>query len=241
MGVIIFNGISSHTIPLVVERAPNYVVAARDYELVHVLGKNGDVLIDHGSYQNVPCPYDIGFGSTEKTHSEMASAVSEWLHSASGYARLEDSYDPEHFRMGYYQEQIEFENVLNHIGRATINFICMPQRFLKSGERRIVFTKPGKLYNPTRFEALPLLTIKGTGEGQLTIDGTTLTVSDIGDGVTVDCDLGEAYYDDEPKNDKIQWRDSESHPFPSLKKGLCDISFSGGIVSVEVIPRWWVI
>lgn len=241
MGVIIYNGISSRSIPIVVEKPPNYVVAEKDYNPVHVLGKNGDVLIDNDSYQNVLRPYDIAFGSIEKSHSEMATVVSEWLHSASGYARLEDTYEPDYYRMAYYQEETDIENILGRLGRATINFNCMPQRFLKIGDDAITFTEPGRLYNPTRFEALPLLTIKGESEGILTIDETALTIIDIGDGITIDCDLGEAYFGLIPKNDKIQWENSQSHRFPSLTKGLCEISFSGGITSVEVTPRWWTI
>lgn len=241
MGVIIYNGISSRSIPIVVENPPNYVVAAKDYDPVHVLGKNGDVLIDNGSYQNVLRPYDIAFGSMERTHSEMATAVSEWLHSASGYARLEDDYEPDYYRMAYYQEETDIENILNRLGRATINFNCMPQRFLKIGDDPIIFTKPGQVYNPTRFEALPLLTIRGEGSGVLTIDGTELSITDISDTIIIDCDLGEAYSESEPKNDKIQWENSQYHRFPSLTKGLCEISFSGDITSVEVVPRWWTI
>lgn len=241
MGVIIYNGISSRSIPIVVENPPNYVVAARDYNPVHVLGKNGDVLIDNGSYQNVLRPYDIAFGSMEKNHSEMATAVSEWLHSASGYARLEDAYEPDYYRMAYYQEEIDIENILNRLGRATINFNCMPQRFLKIGDDPITFTAPGQFYNPTRFEALPLLTITGEGSGVLTVNETQLTVTDIDGIMVIDCDLGEVYYESTPKNDKIQWADSQPHRFPSLTKGLCELSFSGGISSVEVVPRWWTI
>ena len=240
MGTIFWNGRSSSEIPIVVERQPDYVIAERDYDVEHVPGRNGDLLIDNESYKNVPRPYDIAFGSYTKTHSEMALAVSEWLHSASGYARLEDTYESEYFRMAYYQEEVELENILNHLGRATITFICMPQRFLKSGEKSIIFKeKSQKIHNPTRFKAKPLINISGTDSGTITVNGVKILIQTISGLITLDSDLQEAYSGSISKNSFISWPDSDEHLFPSLNPGLNDISITGGITKVEVIPRWW--
>lgn len=240
MGTIYWNGRSSSEIPIVVERQPDYVVAERDYEVLHVVGRSGDLLIDNGSYKNVPRPYDIAFGSHEKVHSEMASAVSEWLHSASGYARLEDSYEREYYRMAYYQEEVELENILNHLGRATITFNCMPQRFLKSGEDPIIFTQKSlQINNPTRFAAKPLINISGPDSVTITVNGVKIFVQSIGGLITLDCDLQEAYSGTISKNGVISWPNSEEHTFPTLKPGLNDISIVGTITKIEVIPRWW--
>lgn len=246
MGTIIWNGITSRSIPLIVERPPDYAVAERDYEVTHILGRNGDLLTDNESYKNVNQPYDIAFGSLEKTHSEMAAAVSEWLHSASGYARLEDTYDPDHFRMAYYIEEVELENILNHLGRATINFNCMPQRFLKSGDHPIIFTKTGSiLLNPTRFTAKPMITVYGTGDAMLTVNDLVIKIKEIGGHLILDSDLGEVYTveDEIPagKNDQIEWSEAMHHAFPFLPQGQNRIAFTGGITRVEVTPRWWVI
>ncbi len=246
MGEIIWNGVSSRSIPIVIENPPSYMSPERDYDAVHVLGRNGDLLTENNSFKNVECSYDIAFGSYEKVHSEMASAVSEWLRSASGYARLEDTYDIDHFRMAYYQEETDLENVLNHLGRATITFNCMPQRFLKSGETPVIFTETGSiLLNPTSFIALPLITVYGgTGAATLTVNDLTITIKSIGNQMTFDSELGEVYMKttDIPvsKNDQIEWPETIHHAFPSLQKGQNKISFTGHVTRVEVIPRWWV-
>ncbi len=247
MGTIVWNGITSRSISLIVERPPDYVVAERDYEATHILGRNGDLLTDNKSFKNVQQPYDIAFGSLEKTHSEMAAAVSEWLHSASGYARLEDSYDLDHFRMAYYMEETELENILNHLGRATINFNCMPYRFLKSGDRPVMFTTTGQiLLNPTRFEALPLITVYGTGAATLTVNDMTIKIKEIGNQITLDSDLGEAYMISSSgiatsKNDQIEWADAIHHAFPFFHSGQNRIAFTGSVTKVEVTPRWWIV
>lgn len=241
MGTLIFNGTPSNAVGVVVEHEPSYQFPARDYSVEHVAGRNGDVLIDNKSYENVNRAYDIAFGSLEKKHSEMAAAVSEWLHSASGYARLEDTYDPKYYRLAYYQEEAEFENILNHLGRATITFVCKPQRWFKSGERPIIFTKSGvTLRNPTRFEALPIITVYGTGSATIGVNGERIQILDIGGSITLNSEIQEAYYHgdvNQPKNDQVKLL---SGGYQTFTHGKNDISWTGdGVTKVEVIPKWW--
>ena len=54
MGVIIFNNISSSDLGLEVETFPAYEVPEKEYDVVHVPGRNGDLLIDNGTFSNVP-------------------------------------------------------------------------------------------------------------------------------------------------------------------------------------------
>lgn len=239
MGTIFWNGVPSSSVSVVVETPPNYHAAERDYGTAHIPGRSGDLLVDYGSYKNVTRSYKIAFGSVWKDHSEMAAAVSEWIHSANGYARLEDTYEPEYYRMAIYKDDIDIVNILNHLGRVTINFDCMPQRFLKSGERAISFTdKKFVLRNPTRFEAKPLITVVGKDSGVITVNGLELLVRSIDQPVTIDCDLWEAYSGTISHNAFISWP-NEERVFPTLKPGMNEIELSAGITKVEVTPRWW--
>lgn len=235
MGVIIFNGISSKDFSIEVEHFPGYETPQRDYEVVHVPGKNGDVFIDKGSYQNVSRTYEIAIGSYVRDYVDMANSVSEWLRSASGYARLEDSYEPQYYRLAVYEENMELSNILNQAGRATISFNCKPQRFLKIGEKSIRITSGTYLRNPTRFIALPIITVKGTGSGVLRVGNYTVSISAIGGTIVIDSELQDAYYQTENKNSVV----TLNNGFPKLASGHTEVSFSGGITEVEVIPKWW--
>lgn len=244
MGTIFWNGVPSSSVSVVVEQPPNYRAAERDYETIHIPGRSGDLLVDNESYKNVARPYKIAFGSAQKNHSEMAAAVSEWLHSANGYARLEDTYEPEYYRMAVYKDDIDIVNILDHLGRVTINFDCMPQRFLKSGERTISFInttslpKAFTLRNPTGFTAKPLITVFGGDSGDIVINGLRLRILSLNDPVTIDCDLLEAYTGDISHNSFISWPNGE-RIFPTLKPGLNEMAVSRTVTKVEVIPRWW--
>lgn len=235
MGVITFNGIASNKLGIQVEHPPGYETPKKDYEIVHVPGRNGDVYIDKGSYQNVSRTYDIAIGSADADFASIANTISEWLYAPVGYARLEDTYELDYYRLAAYSDATDIKNILTHAGRVTIAFDCKPQRFLKSGEKSVTFTAKGTLSNPTKFEALPTIIVKGSGKGVLQIGKYTVTISDINSLVTIDCELQDAYNGTANRNSTITLSDG----FPKLVSGSNSITFSGGITSVEVIPKWW--
>lgn len=139
MGEIVFNGISSKEYDIQVEHPPGYQIPERDCDVIHVPGRNGDIVIDKGSYKNVERSYQIAVGSLDKDFIDLVNPISEWLHSGVGYCRLEDSYEPEYYRLAMFNENVEIDNIEFHGGRTTITFDCKPQRFFKSGDESIVF------------------------------------------------------------------------------------------------------
>ena len=237
MGIITFNGITSSTYDIQVETPPEYIMPERDYDVIHIPGRNGDIIVDKKSYTNVPRKYNIAVGSHTEAYSEMVNKISEWLHSANGYARLEDTYEPDYYRLAMYSEENEISNIYHQAGRTAITFNCKPQRFLKSGDTKLVRTTAGSIVNPTVQTALPIIEVKGTGSGVLTINGNTITISTIGGSITINSEIQDAYAGSINRNNHIIL----SAGFPVLNPGSNAISFSGGITSVEVTPRWWTV
>lgn len=236
MGEIIFNGRSSRDIGLEVETFPEYQSPKRTYEKIHIPGRNGDLLIDNGCWENATRTYLVSAGSLEEDYFTMMNRILEWLRSTTTYARLEDSYEPEHYRMAVFLEEFTITNLYNQGGQATIAFDCKPQRFLKLGDDPIVVTKvKPTIHNPTGFLSLPLIEIHGSGTGVIDIGSYHVDITDIGEGVILDCDLQDAYYGMTNKNPVIKIPNG----FPKLEVGDTTIGFSGGITKVEVIPRWY--
>ena len=234
MGVIIFNNKSSADCRIQVAHPPGYAYPERDYTITHIPGRNGDIIQDNGCYKNVERTYEVSFDAPNEDFATYANAVSAWLHSTTGYARLEDSYEPNYYRMATYQESNIFENLYNKAGTATIVYECKPQRFLKTGDNIITIQNSLTIMNPTGFEAYPLFKVTGTS-GVLTVNGNSITFSSIDDFVMLDCELQDAYKENINKNSTI------SGTFPVLKTGSNTISWAGDISSVTMKPRWWTI
>lgn len=235
MGVVIFNGVSSKDYGIVVEHPPNYEIPERDCEITHIPGRNGDLIVDNGSFKNVEREYELAIGSYDATFASIANLLSEWLCAGVGYRRLEDSYEPEYYRLASYHESNSIENIYFHGGRMTAVFDCKPQRFLKLGETTVKFAEPGTIFNPTGFASLPTVTIKGSGIGVLSIGGYSISISELADGLTINSDLQDVYLGTLNKNSVV----TLANGFPKLAPGENNISFSGGITSVEVVPKWW--
>lgn len=235
MSVIVWAGVRSDTCGVVVERYPNQSGPARRFEVIQIPGRNGSLYIDSGAFDNYTQDYEVYFNANKEKTPSGARAVRSWLQSPIGYQRLEDSYDPEFFRVAYYAGPSTIENVMNLFGRATISFYCKPQRWRKDGEVASVFLTPGAIYNDL-FPALPLIKVIGNGTGILSVGGVTIRISEIDEYVVIDCDLQDAYKGTQNKNNTISL-DS----FPVLNTGENMIGWSGGIESVEITPRWWTV
>lgn len=237
MGVIFFNGISSDEIGIVVETPPDYEIAQRDYETVSVPGRSGDLIIDKGGYLNVDRTYQIAIGEENGNFAVLASKMAEWLNSGYGYKRLEDTYEPDFYMMATMMDPGSIVNILQQAGRTTVTFNRKPQRFYKYGEFPVVFESNGELVNPSSFESEPIITVYGSGPGQIQIGNYAVYINAIGGEMVINSEIQEVYHGNINKNNQVTFMDS----FPKLVKGSNQIGFSGGVTKISVIPRWWTI
>lgn len=235
MGVIIFNGVCSEDLGIKVAKPPEYQIPERDVSTTLVPGRNGEVILYIGGFQNVSREYEVSF-IADIPFAERAATIARWLFSSSGYGRLSDDYDPAVYRLAFCKKTPAMESLYQEAGRGIISFVCRPERFLTSGESSIPFTKSGSLLNPTGMVAAPLLTVHGTGAGTLTVGDITISVINIPDGsITIDCETENAYYKTTNRNGSI----SAQSGFPKLEAGETMISWTGKITKVEITPRWW--
>lgn len=242
MGVIIFNGVPTSRYNINIWTAPNYEIPEKDLEVYHVPGRSGDLIVDYGSWKNVNRTYTVSSGSDNASFPALARDISAWLSSASGYAVLQDSYEPDVYRMAQFKDAIEITNVLDHAALATITFDCKPQRFLLSGASEIAVTSGSTIPNATNYWANPKIIVSGSGAKTITFksveDNGTLYVVDISEvtnNFVIDCEMQECYTGTTSKNSKV----TLSNGFPKIPPGGIKIEFSG--LTVKVVPNTWVL
>ena len=241
--LLVYNGKSSTDLDILIEHYPDYNIPERDVESIHIPGRNGDIIIDHNeSYKNVSRSYDIAVISDSyfsRSFSMMANEITQWLTSATGYARLEDDYDPDHYVMARLNmSSSAIKNILAVAGRVTIKFDCKPQRYLKIGDEPITIdSSPKSVHNPTDKKSLPIITVEGSGAATLNVNGYSIVISSISGSITINSDVQGAYSGaGVNRNSDVSLPDG----FPKLSPGQNVIQYSGsGITKVEVIPKWW--
>ena len=121
-----FNGTNCETYGMYVEKYPARPFPTRKQTTYNILGKSGDLIVDHGGYGNVTMSYEVfvkGF------HTNLSQIANWLLYQPSGYAKLTDTYDTGIYREARVIGAGEFLNSLNKFGKATLQFDCKPQRF----------------------------------------------------------------------------------------------------------------
>ncbi len=254
MGVITWNGVASDTLGIFVEKYPSYNGTSRRYETVNVPGRNGTLLFDLGSYDSVVQEYDIAVIGNGP---DVARNVRAWLLGTIGYARLSDSYESGYFRNAYYDGPINIENVLNNAGRATIRFVCGPERYLTSGETDLTIPKSNDgtttldIDNTYTGDALPIIEIRNTSGAA--VSGTVQIYDDVdaeydiitvtnwsqGQKLYIDSLLKDCYNASYSQNSLVTFNNNR---YPILEVGhTFSLHWTGSFSSVVIRPRWWVL
>lgn len=233
--MIYWAGKSSDDVHVIVERYPSVTLAARKLDTQAVPGRNGDLLFEQNAYQNYIQAYEVYMSAERIRLPRAMREVANWLCGPSGYQKLEDDYDVETYRRAYFAGPLDVESIMHRFGRATIEFNCQPQRFLRAGDQTVELSQGEALLNPTAFRALPLITVVGTGAGALTVGNVTVTINSMPRGIVVlDSDTQNAYYGAFNLNSTVS-----ALEFPTLPAGESPVRWTGGITSVKIKPRWW--
>ena len=108
-------------------RAPS-----RDVTQIHVPGRNGDILIDNGGWNNV----DVTYSSCciLSNFRENVAKLKGYLMANPGYHELTDPYNPDEVRYAEFRGPFTpevFTAKGNNAGMFDLTFNCKPQRFLR--------------------------------------------------------------------------------------------------------------
>lgn len=234
-GLIVYGGESSSDYGMVVSEAPAYERPNRKQTIYTVPGRNGAVVFQDDAWEDVVRSYNVWIAEGVQPLSVKVSAFEAMLNSMKGWQRLEDSFEPDVFRLAYYSGGNDFSNKMTQYGEATINFTCRPERFLKTGEQEITVINNQKIVNQTRFTAKPLIHIEGSGTVTVAIGGNTISAS-ITDYINIDCETMNAYrLAAENKNSDI------SGSFPKIIPGENTVGITGTTTKVTIVPRYFTI
>lgn len=234
-GLIVYGGESSSDYGMVVSEAPAYERPNRKQTIYTVPGRNGAVVFQDDAWEDVVRSYNVWIAEGVQPLSVKVSAFEAMLNSMKGWQRLEDSFEPDVFRLAYYSGGNDFSNKMTQYGEATINFTCRPERFLKTGEQEVTVINNQKIVNQTRFTAKPLIHIEGSGTVTVAIGGNTISAS-VTDYINIDCETMNAYrLAAENKNSDI------SGSFPKIIPGENTVGITGTTTKVTIVPRYFTI
>ena len=219
MSYFIFKDISSENFNnLIVENLPPIVKPPKRYELQEVDGssKIGVNVLGYKAYEKkIP----LGF-----TNGDIYE-VMDWL---DGEGRLILSSEPDKYYNAFVSDQIDYERVLR-FRKATVTFLVQPYKYATGEEE----TTSRVLINQGNTECLPLMTIYGSGNVGVFVNGVKQCDITIDGYVTLDSEEEEAYKDnlDNRRNRVMIGK------FPVLQPGENTLSFTGNVTNVKTLVR----
>ena len=248
MGVIWYDGKSSRDFGIIIEKYPQSCHATRRGEAYQIAGRNGTYYAEDGTYDNYTQPYRVNIREGNYRRADLrCQDIAAWLLGPSDFVRLEDSFEPEVYRLARYAGPLNVDQILGRWGQAQLEFECLPERWLLSGEQAqdvcdtsTAADRHNKVYNPTRFTARPLLRIAGTGTLAVTINGTHyLDINGGTSGIEAFIDCEARTIKDSSGNDIPATFYTRYHEFPSLPSGTSNFSVGVTVSVYECTPRWW--
>lgn len=235
-GLLVYGGEGSADFGIVIGEAPAFERPTRKQTIYTVPGRNGAQIIQDDAWNDVNRVYKVwAADSADKDLVDTVNEVEAWLNSKTGYNRLEDSFEPEYYRLAYYSGGDSFGNEMMQYGAASLKFTCRPERFLKAFDDAIEVLTGDKLVNETRFTAKPLIHLEGSGIVTFSIEGVTITAS-IVDYINIDSETMNAYREPaENKNADI------AGTFPTIAPGVSNINITGTVTKATIVPRYFTI
>ena len=218
---------------LIMYLPPKIIAPKREISFVTIPGRSGDIIYSQKKFTNTQITYHAEIFKENFDISAVARKVRAWLQTEIGYFNLSDTYNPDYFYRAAFEGGIDIEQEFLHTGKSPLAFNCKPFKYSLIGQSPIIFTGAKTLANPEAWETKPYIKITGSGNITLKINNASFTFKGIKDYIEVDSEMMSAYKATELQNDKAYFDE-----FPILSPGTNNISFTGSVSQIEIIPRW---
>lgn len=227
--ILTFNDVSFFDFGAYYDSSEIFGTPEKQVEFFEIPGRNGDLSISQDRFKNKTIPYNCFI---RENFVENFDNLMNFLLSQEGYQRLENTKEPDIYRMAQFVSELEPKTgAFLKYGNFTLNFNCKPQKWLKSGENAIPIDSSSIVLNPTNFNAKPLIQVSGVGSIQI---GSSILTLDTNTGITtIDCDMQNAYEGSINRNGNLTIQNG----FPVLVPGRNNVSVNG--CTIDLIPRWW--
>lgn len=228
--IFTFDGKPSTDFGTFIAKSNMFDAPERDFETVVIPGKSGELTLDNGRYRNFTGTIEA---YVPRRMQGNVPGLRAYLGSKVGYFKYTDNMHPEEYRMARFIGGFVVSESDRVSAALTLNFDCMPQRWLLSGDMPQTYTANGSIHNPTMFASKPL--IRAYGTGTFTINGVTVSITAANQYTDIDCELMDCFKGSTNCNSNVVLTNGE---FPTIAPGTNSITKSG-ITSLVITPRWW--
>lgn len=227
----IFKGVNSLDMGVIVTSMPNAVRAKKRVDTVTVPGRNGVLHVDDNSYENYTKTVECAIINRKRIDD-----ITAWL---TGEGEAIFSTEPDKVYRVRIDNQISIGQMLNVFQKFQVNFDVYPFKYsVNAYDDTVVLTDKKPLYNRGTIYSEPKLTVFGTGNITLVVNGMDYGLANVAEYVTIDSEMMEVYKDNMSKNMDYTPPDGNSPIFPVFHVGKNTIDWTGTVEKLEILPRW---
>jgi len=228
----VFNGIDSRDMDIIVSKMPTIAKPERRVKEIQIESRNGVLHEDLGTFDNYT--KSIECAVKNQTWKRSFDEIFAWL---SGSGKLIVSIEPDKVYRTFIKNQIPISDVLRCFPKFLIQFDCYPLKYsVNQSEEELTITAPTTIYNGGTYYSEPVITIYGTGNITLTINGKVFVLSSVNGYLTINAEIMEVYKDGVNCNNQFVAED-----FPHFEVGANELSFTGNVQKIEIfMNRRWI-
>lgn len=237
-GYFILDGVNSEDYNLFIQRTPLIETPARRVELKNAFGVHGGIPYDEKAYDNTTMQLLMFIDGNDKIKDR--EKVDSLLRNNGVFKEFIPYWDPDkiYYIMNLEKTQYESPSWYGEKQALQANFTVKPYKYLRDA-KDIVFTTSTTAVNPFISDvAQPLITIEGTGDVTLTVNGNSYLIQNVTGSVTVDSERYSTYRRLSSgfiENQNSKYRQKK---YPIFTPGSNSISVSGNVTKATIQPRW---
>lgn len=221
---VIFNGVSSADLGVIVTRLPDFHRPARNVTRVQVPGRDGRLTVEDGAYDIYQTTLAVNCNGVSLATALAWLNGGGWLISSDEPARkvlcdVHAQVKDERFRAGGCYDTL------------TATVWCQPYRYYVE-DPAVTLSAAGRVDNPGTAACRPVITIQGSGNVTLTVGAEPIACADLTDGIVIDCAAQDCL---NPAGTQLMNSSVTLEEFPIIPPGGCAVSWTGNVSSVAFL------
>jgi len=221
-----FKGVDSREMGVIVTAMPETVRAERRIESITVAGRNGSLHTDEGVYES----YDRTMECALIKRARL-DEITAWL---VGSGEMAFSTEPDKVYRVTIANKISIAQMMRVFQKFQVILDTQPFKYsVNAAGDALELTAPTTIRNSGTVYSEPLITVYGSGNITLTINGADFPLYGVQESITIDSEMMEVFKEDTNQNGKYGGMD-----FPRFEVGKNEISWTGNVSKIKIQPRW---
>jgi predicted phage tail component-like protein len=227
-----FNGKDSYLdFGILIAKRPTIPSPKRRVSYIDIPGRHSRLRYDEGTFEDITFAVECVIKSKNSLN-EKIDGIKSWLFNA-GESDLIFSFQPDKKYIAQVVNAIDFEQIFKYTSRFPIIFNCRPFKYAALNNLLTITESGSNISNPGSIESLPIISVYGTGNINLTVNDTEIELIDVNNKIILNCEI-EDCYDDEFNN----LNSKMTGEFPTLIPGSNSIQWTGDVEKIEILPNW---